>query len=129
MLGSEAVTHGIRVKVRSSYSDEHSSPNDNHWFFLYTITISNEGSQTVQLLTRHWTITDGNGATQTVYGQGVVGEQPVLEPGQSFQYTSACPLVTDVGSMHGYYTLRGEDGEEFNADIALFTLSQAKVFH
>jgi ApaG protein len=129
MLGSETATHGIRIKVRSRYSEEHSRPEQNHWFFLYTITITNEGRETVQLLRRHWTITDANGTNQTVDGEGVVGEQPILEPGQSFQYTSACPLLTEVGSMYGYYTMRSSSGNEFNANIAPFTLSQATVFH
>jgi len=129
MLGSEAITDGIRIKVVSRYSEEHSRPDENHWFFLYHITITNEGRQTVKLLRRHWTITDAHGMTHIVDGLGVVGEQPVLEPGQSFQYTSACPLVTEVGSMHGYYTLRDENGQEFHANIAPFTLSEARVYH
>jgi len=129
MLGSEAITQGIRIKVKSSYSEEHSTPEEDHWFFLYTITISNESLNTVQLLRRHWTITDGNGKAQTAHGQGVVGEQPTLKPGQSFQYTSACPLITEVGSMYGYYTLKTNGGEEFDANIAPFTLSQTEFIH
>lgn len=129
MPKSEAITNGIHIKVHSQYSEEHSKPEENHWFFLYTITISNKSQQTVQLLRRHWTITDGNGKAQIIEGPGVVGEQPTLAPGQSFQYTSACPLLTEVGSMYGYYTLTTSDGEEFKADIAPFSLSQAKLIH
>jgi len=129
MLGSETITQGIRIKVNSHYSEEHSNPDEQHWFFLYTITICNESLNTVQLLRRHWTITDGNGKAQTIHGQGVVGEQPVLKPGQSFQYTSACPLTTEVGSMYGYYTLKTNSGEEFKAEIAPFTLSQVAFIH
>jgi len=129
MLFSEAVTHGIRVQVKSHYSEEHSNPDENHWFFLYSITIHNESPETVKLLRRNWTITDSNGKSQIVRGQGVVGEQPTLEPGQSFNYTSACPLKTEIGSMYGFYTLVTANGEEFQADIAPFTLSQATAIH
>ena len=97
MLGSEAVTRGIRVEVSARYSPDHSRPG-NQWFFLYTVTISNEGEDTVQLVSRHWVITDGAGEVEEVEGPGVVGEQPVLEPGDSYQYTSGCPLPTPFGS-------------------------------
>lgn len=133
MLNSEAITHGIRIHVNSRYSEEHSKPQENHWFFLYTITISNESQKTIQLLKRHWIITDGNGDIQEIQGQGVIGQQPIIEPGQSFQYTSACPLKTEFGSMQGHYTfintLDDNKDSEFNAKIAPFTLSQAQIFH
>ena len=91
MSTSEAVTQGLRVEVEARYSAEHSQPGTNHWFFLYTIRISNEGSETCQLVSRYWIIRDGTGRIEEVEGEGVVGEQPVLEPGDSFEYTSGCP--------------------------------------
>src|SRR5262245_28008928 len=90
--GSEALTRGIRVKVRSSYLPERSRPDQGQWMFIYTVRIANEGTRTVQLISRHWVITDGNGRVEEVRGPGVVGEQPILEPGESFEYTSGCPL-------------------------------------
>jgi ApaG protein len=103
---SEAETGGVRVRVRARYSDEHSSPSSSRWFFLYTIRISNEGDTIVQLLNRHWTIVDGTGHTEEVHGPGVVGEQPALEPGQAFEYTSGCPLTTPFGSMAGTFDMQ-----------------------
>jgi ApaG protein len=124
MSTSEAVTRGIRVRVRARYSKENSNPAAQHWVFLYTVTIVNEGSHKVQLTTRHWIITDANGEVEEVKGPGVVGKQPVLEPGQSFEYTSGCPLKTPFGSMHGSYQMVGPEGEEFDAEIAGFALRQ-----
>lgn len=124
MSTSEAVTRGIRVRVRARYSKENSNPAAHHWVFLYTVTIVNEGSTKVQLTTRHWIITDANGEVEEVKGPGVVGKQPVLEPGQSFEYTSGCPLKTPFGSMHGSYQMVGPAGEEFDAEIAGFALRQ-----
>ena len=121
---SEAVTRGIRVNVRAKFSDQNSDPQGRRWVFLYTITISNESSVRVQLLERHWIITDANGDVEEVKGPGVVGKQPTLEPGQSFEYTSACPLKTPFGSMHGSYQMVGPAGEEFDAEIAGFALRQ-----
>ena len=129
MRNAETLTHGIRVKVQSSYSEEHSRPDEQHWLFLYTIEISNEGNETVQLLSRYWTIVDGDGNTQVVTGQGVVGQQPILEPGESFRYTSACPLTTEFGSMQGHYQLITDAGQEFSADIPAFTLFQQAYMH
>ncbi|HTF35551.1 MAG TPA: Co2+/Mg2+ efflux protein ApaG [Myxococcota bacterium] len=124
MPSSEAVTKGIRVEVTSRYVAERSAPEDGEWFFAYTVRISNEGSQTVQLLSRHWIITDAEGRRQEVKGPGVVGEQPTLRPGESFEYTSACPLGTSIGAMQGTYQMVTPAGERFDAQIAAFTLSE-----
>lgn len=121
---SEALTRGVRVSVRARYSEPHSNPGASQWFFLYTIEIANEGDQQVQLLSRHWYITDGTGKVEEVQGPGVVGEQPVLAPGESFTYTSGCPLRTATGSMHGSYQMVTAGGERFDAEIAAFTLSE-----
>ena len=124
MASSEAVTRGIRVRVTTQYDPSRSMPQLNRWFFLYTVRISNEGSETAQLLTRHWIITVATGHVVEVKGPGVVGEQPVLSPGQSFEYTSGCPLPTPFGSMRGTYQMVTTGGERFDADIAEFTLSE-----
>ena len=116
-------TNGIRVQVISQYLPERSSPRQNQFLFAYTITISNTGDETAQLLSRHWIITDAEGEVQEVRGAGVVGEQPVLEPGMAFEYTSYCPLKTNVGTMQGTYTMVRPDGETFEAQIAPFTLA------
>ncbi|MGQ0732494.1 MAG: Co2+/Mg2+ efflux protein ApaG [Acidobacteriota bacterium] len=120
---SEATTNGIRVEVLSFFVPEQSSPREGQFFFAYQITISNLGDETAQLLSRHWVITDAEGEVQEVRGPGVVGEQPVLEPGMSFEYTSSCPLKTNVGVMHGSYTMARPDGRTFEAQIAPFTLA------
>lgn len=121
---SEAVTNGVRVRVEAEYSPERSQPMQGKWFFLYTIEIANEGTETVQLLTRHWIITDANGHVDEVRGPGVVGRQPTLQPGQSFQYTSGCPLETPFGQMHGTYQMITASGQRFDAEIAPFTLTE-----
>ena len=122
MSTSEAVTRGIRVQVQAEYSPAHSHPPQNRWFFLYTVNIANEGEETVQLVTRHWIITDATGHVEEVHGPGVVGEQPMLEPGQEFEYTSGCPLTTPFGSMRGTYQMVTADGSRFDAEIAEFSL-------
>ena len=124
MSTSEAVTRGIRVRVQARYDPGRSSPQQNQWFFLYTVQIANESPVTVQLLSRHWIITDATGHVEEVRGPGVVGEQPVLAPGQSFEYTSGCPLTTPFGSMHGTYQMVTTEGEQFDVEIAGFTLSE-----
>jgi ApaG protein len=126
---SEAVTHGIRVSVESRYAPEYSQPQRNQWFFLYTIQISNEGEEQVQLLSRHWIILDATGKQEEVRGPGVVGETPVLEPGASFQYTSGCPLPTPFGSMEGTYQMVTARGEHFDARIARFSLREPGAIH
>ena len=124
---SSAETEGIRVRVQSHYLSDQSSPRDDRYVFAYTITISNESERTAQLRTRHWIITDARGAVEEVRGDGVVGEQPRLSPGQSFQYTSGCVLTTPVGTMHGTYRMWRDDGTYFDAVIAPFSLASPAV--
>ncbi len=124
MATSRATTDGVEVSVVSEYAPERSRPDQGHWFFLYTITISNRSPVTVQLLSRHWVITDGHGHVEEVRGPGVVGEQPVLEPGQSFTYTSGCPLQTPFGTMEGTYQMVTADRRAFDVRIAPFTLAE-----
>ena len=124
---SEAVTYQIRVEVLARYSPEHSQPVQDEWMFEYTVRITNAGAETVQLLSRHWIITDGLGHTEEVRGPGVVGEQPVLEPGQSFKYSSWCPLKTPIGTMHGTYQMARTNGSQFDIEIAPFGLKARYV--
>ncbi|RRQ22324.1 Co2+/Mg2+ efflux protein ApaG [Thiohalobacter thiocyanaticus] len=119
----------IEVEVQTTYIEEQSSPEDNRYVFAYTITIRNTGSVAAKLLTRHWIITDSNGKSQEVRGEGVVGEQPHLEPGGSFQYTSGTMIETSVGSMRGSYQMIADDGVEFDAEIPAFTLSIPRTLH
>jgi ApaG protein len=123
VTSSEAVTNGIKVRVQSRYVPEQSDPEGGGWLFAYTVRVANEGHETVQLMSRHWVITDANGHTEEVRGPGVVGAQPVLRPGESFEYTSACPLRTSFGTMHGTYQMLTEDGTAFDATIDAFSLS------
>ena len=120
---STALTRGIRVTVNSFYLAERSSPATQQYAFAYTVRIANEGGQVSQLRSRHWIITDGDGKVQEVRGDGVVGAQPVLQPGQHFEYTSWCMLATPHGSMHGTYQMVTDGGDEFDAAIAPFPLS------
>ncbi len=129
MFTSEAVTRHVRVSVTAEFSPERSKPSETQWFFLYTITIANEGPDPVQLLTRHWIITDGAGQVEEVRGPGVVGQQPTLGPGETFTYTSGCPLSTPFGLMQGTYQMTTKDGEQFDATIAPFTLSEPYTVH
>jgi ApaG protein len=129
MPTSEAVTQSVRVRVECEYAPDRSAPADRHWFFLYTITIANEGDETVQLMARHWSITDGNSDVREVRGPGVVGEQPVLPPGESFTYTSGCALTTPFGTMEGTYQMVAQGGESFDVRIAPFTLSEPYTVH
>jgi ApaG protein len=126
---SEAVTNNVRVEVEAQYAAEHSQPFQSHWFFHYTVRITNEGDGTVQLISRHWIITDAVGHTEEVKGPGVVGEQPVLAPGESFQYTSGCPLKTSSGVMRGTYQMVTEDGDHFDVEIAPFALHEPYTIH
>jgi len=119
---SESCTDGIRVQVESFYVAERSAPALHAYFFAYRIRITNEGEAFAKLLSRRWNISDGNGLTSEVAGDGVVGETPELEPGESFEYTSACPLSTRVGIMSGSYTLERRDGSTFDVDIGEFAL-------
>jgi ApaG protein len=115
--------HKIRVDVDTSYLAEQSSPGERRYVFSYTITIRNEGSVPARLLTRHWIITDSNGMVLDVRGEGVVGEQPYLKPGQGFRYSSGAVLETPVGAMQGSYQMVADDGEQFDAPIAAFRLA------
>ncbi len=124
MGASETVTRGVRVKVESSFLPARSSPKRGRWVFSYTITIANEGTEPVQLLERHWIITDSDGDVQEVRGPGVVGKQPKLDPGASFRYTSFCPLPTSFGTMHGTYRMADASGGTFDARIAPFSLHE-----
>lgn len=120
---SRALTRGILVEAQSSFLPERSSLRESYYFFSYQIRIENVGEETAQLLSREWMITDGDGKSQRVVGPGVVGEQPVLAPGGSFEYTSFCPLPTPVGSMQGRYRMLAANGERFEVEIAPFTLA------
>ncbi|MBJ6128082.1 Co2+/Mg2+ efflux protein ApaG [Microvirga splendida] len=118
----KAVTRGISVTVTPRYMPEESSPDDSRYFFAYTVEIINTGLERVQLRARHWRITDENGHVQEVRGAGVVGEEPVLGPGESFSYTSGCPLTTPSGTMQGTYLMETAGGETFDAEIPAFSL-------
>lgn len=115
--------HNIRVEVETSYLEEQSDPRQPRYVFSYTITIRNEGTVPARLLTRHWIITDANGKTQDVRGEGVVGEQPYLKPGQGFRYSSGTVIETPVGSMQGSYQMLADDGHKFDAPIPAFRLA------
>jgi ApaG protein len=115
-------TRGIRIIVTPTFLDEQSDPADNHFVWAYTVTISNVSPTTVQLTGRTWLITDAKGITETVQGPGVVGEQPILREGDTFTYTSGCPLSTPSGLMRGHYDMRTVDGETFDAEIPAFSL-------
>ena len=117
----------IRVEVETSYLDEQSDPNERRFVFSYTITIRNEGPVPARLLTRHWIITDANGKVQEVRGDGVVGEQPHLKPGQGFRYSSGAVLETPVGAMQGSYEMIGDDGQRFEAPILPFRLAMPGI--
>ena len=129
MFTSEATTRGVRVSVQSEYAPDRSRPSDQQWFFLYTITITNDGTDTVQLISRHWIITDGAGHVEEVNGPGVVGQKPVLAPGERFTYTSGCPLGTPFGKMEGTYQMVTRSGDSFDATVAPFTLSEPYTVH
>jgi ApaG protein len=119
----------IRVDVSTNYVEDQSNPGEGRFVFSYTITIRNVGSKPARLVTRHWLITDANGKVQEVVGEGVVGEQPHLQPGQGFRYSSGAILETPVGSMQGRYRMVADDGEQFDAPIAPFRLAMPGVLH
>ena len=118
----EAVTRGIRIRVEPKYLDDQSSPEDSHFVWSYEVEISNDGTETVQLKTRTWRITDGLGRTEEVRGPGVVGQTPTISPGESFNYTSGCPLKTPQGIMVGSYQMADEAGTLFDVAIPAFSL-------
>lgn len=119
----------IIVDASPNYIEAQSSPAEGRYVFAYTITITNAGTLPAKLLTRHWLITDANGKIQEVRGDGVIGEQPYLKPGESFRYTSGAMIETPVGTMQGEYTMRSDDGNQFNASIPRFTLSIPRTLH
>ncbi|MCB9758772.1 MAG: Co2+/Mg2+ efflux protein ApaG [Alphaproteobacteria bacterium] len=120
---SDSTTRGVRVQVSSRYLPEHSDPSARMWMFAYRVTLTNVGKVPVQLRSRHWVITDATGHEEHVRGPGVVGEQPRLQPGETFSYSSGCPLRTSMGTMHGTYQMLTDEGEGFDAVIAPFTLA------
>jgi ApaG protein len=121
--------HNIIVEVETRYIEGQSEPDNDRYVFSYTITIRNEGAVAAQLLSRHWVITDANGNVQEVKGEGVVGEQPHLNPGEGFQYTSGAMIATPVGSMHGTYQMVADNGDQFDAEIPAFTLAIPRTLH
>ena len=122
-----ATTAGVTVRVAVSYLADQSEPRRGRWFWAYHIRLENDGPQAVQLLTRHWTIVDGRGARHTVEGEGVVGEQPMIEPGASYDYVSGCPLATPTGAMEGYYSMTLADGSPLDVAIPRFALTAPAV--
>jgi ApaG protein len=125
----EVLKHLIEVDVKTAYVSAQSTPEANRYVFAYTITITNTGTIAAKLVTRHWIITDANNKVQEVRGEGVVGEQPYLVPGMSFQYTSGTMIETPVGSMRGSYQMVAEDGTKFDAEIPSFMLSMPRTLH
>lgn len=119
----------IRIEVETAYLDHQSEPDEDRYAFAYSITIHNDGAVAAKLLSRHWIITDADGGVQEVRGEGVVGEQPLIRPGEHFQYTSGAVLPTPVGSMRGAYTMIDAGGHEFEAPIAAFTLARPGALH
>lgn len=125
----EQTENDIDVKVKATYIEEQSDPETKRYVFAYTVTIQNNGTNTAKLLSRHWIITDADNNTQEVRGDGVVGEQPQIKPGEGFQYTSGTVLDTPVGSMRGSYQMQSENGEHFDAEIPMFTLSVPMILN
>ncbi len=126
---TERKIYEITVSPKATYVEDQSDPSQNQYVFAYTITISNTGTVPAQLVSRHWVITDANGKVLEVKGLGVVGQQPLLKPGESFEYTSGTHLETAVGTMRGTYQMLAEDGQHFDAPIPSFTLSVPRVLH
>ena len=128
-MQEHTIKHYIKVDVTTNYLPAQSEPDESRYVFAYTVTITNTGEMPAKLLTRHWIITDANHRVQEVRGEGVVGEQPHLPPGMSFQYTSGTVLETPVGTMQGSYQMIADDGTEFDAAIPRFTLSVPRTLH
>jgi ApaG protein len=126
---AEGKKYQISINVNTAYLAEQSDPTADRYVFAYTVTIANTGTVAAQLISRHWVITDAENVTQEVKGLGVVGEQPLLRPGESFEYTSGTAMATPVGTMHGTYQMVAEDGKKFDAEIPVFTLSMPRVLH
>ncbi len=126
---AEGKKYHISVNVNTAYLSDQSDPAADRYVFAYTVTIANTGTVAAQLISRHWIITDAENVTQEVKGLGVVGEQPLLQPGESFEYTSGTAMATPVGTMNGTYQMVAEDGNKFDAEIPVFTLSMPRILH
>ena len=126
---AEGKKYHISINVNTAYLADQSDPSSDRYVFAYTVTIANTGTVAAQLISRHWIITDAENVTQEVKGLGVVGEQPLLRPGESFEYTSGTAMATPVGTMSGSYQMVAEDGNKFDAEIPVFTLSMPRVLH
>jgi ApaG protein len=126
---AEGKKYEINISVTTNYLEDQSDPASDRYVFSYTINIANVGTVAAQLISRHWIITDADNVTQEVKGLGVVGEQPLLRPGESFEYTSGTAMATPVGTMRGSYQMAAEDGNKFDAEIPQFTLSMPRVLH
>ncbi len=126
---AESKKYEIAIEVTTQYLPEQSDPDAERYFFAYTITVTNSGSVAAQLISRHWIITDAEGKKEEVRGLGVVGHQPLLKPGESFEYTSGCPLASPVGTMSGSYQMVAEDGTRFEAPIPEFMLAMPRTLH
>ncbi len=126
---AEGKKYHISVSVNTTYLEDQSDPASDRYVFAYTVTIANAGTVAAQLISRHWIITDAENVTQEVKGLGVVGEQPLLRPGESFEYTSGTAMATPVGTMRGTYQMVAEDGNKFDAEIPVFTLSMPRILH
>jgi ApaG protein len=126
---AEAKKYEIAIEVATQYMPEQSDPDEDRYFFAYTIKVANVGTIAAQLISRHWIITDADGKVEEVRGLGVVGHQPMLQPGEAFEYTSGCPLATPVGTMKGSYQMVAEDGARFEAVISEFVLAMPRTLH
>lgn len=126
---AEAKKYEIAIEVATQYMPEQSDPDEERYFFAYTIKVANIGTVAAQLVSRHWVITDADGRVEEVRGLGVVGHQPMLQPGEAFEYTSGCPLATPVGTMKGSYQMVAEDGTRFEAVISEFVLAMPRTLH
>ncbi len=126
---AESKKYEVSVQARSEFIPEQSRVEDDRFVFAYTITITNTGNIAAQLISRHWIISDANQQIQEVRGLGVIGEQPLLRPGESFEYSSGCVIATPVGTMHGSYQMVADDGTKFDAPVAEFTLNMPRVLH
>jgi ApaG protein len=125
----EATTSDIRIEVEPTFIEAQSNPQQSYYFFSYRIRIRNGGSKRIQLISRHWIITDGFGQVEEVTGPGVIGQQPTLKPGDTFEYSSFCPLSTPTGSMQGKYLMVTEKGDQLEVQIPLFVLSEPRYYH
>lgn len=128
-ISSDSIKHQVHVTTHCTYVAEQSDPEKQQYVFAYTITIRNQGSLSVKLLSRHWVITDAEGGTQEVRGEGVIGQQPYIKAGEKFEYTSGAILPTPIGSMHGSYQMLADDGILFDADIPAFSLAIPHMLH